>query len=366
MSFDRGPRTTDGGQPPCLWSAWYWTRIWGAFALLLFVGCRANVDDPHASFSPEPAIVPSNSVLTASPTPTVTLALLGDVMLGRDVHPSVETFAYLEPFLSSADLVMANLESPLTRAPLQTDPPYALCAPPEYADLLASAGFDLLTLANNHNLDCGEQGLLETQSALTGAGLGFAGPGTEPEYREISGVRLAFLAFDATGEFDLESAGQAVRSAKEAGAVVIVSIHWGAEYQAGASQVQKEIALQLAEAGAALIWGHHPHVLQPAEWSSDRRALVLYSLGNALFDQHGLADTRRSALALVTLDPNGVVDYRAIPFMIDVPNSRVVEADPASAQVIMKYFKKGGLSKARGMGSLMMKFTLWWPNSLVQ
>lgn len=234
---------------------------------------------------------------------------------------------------------MANLESPLTRAPAQTDSPYALCAPPEYASLLAEAGFDLLTLANNHNLDCGEQGLLETRSALTRAGLGFVGPGTEQVFRQINGVRLAVLAFDATSGFDLESAGQAVRSAKEAGAVVVVSIHWGAEYQAGASQFQKEIALQLTNAGAALIWGHHPHVLQPAEWSADRRTLVLYSLGNALFDQYGLPDTRRSALALVRLDPNGVVNFRAIPFVIDVPNGQIVEPDPASAQVIMKYFK---------------------------
>ena len=120
---------------------------------------------------------------------------------------------------------------------------------------------------------------------------------------------------------------------------MIVSIHWGAEYQSGASQLQKEIATQLAQAGAALIWGHHPHVLQSAEWINDGETLVLYSLGNALFDQYGLADTRRSALALVRLDPNGVVDFNAIPFMIDVPNSRVVEADATSEQVIMRYFK---------------------------
>lgn len=339
MSFDWGPQTTDGGQPPRLWFAWCWTRIWGAFALLLLVGCRATVDDPPASFSPEPATGPSASDPALSPTLSVTLALLGDVMLGRDVHLSAETFAYLEPFLSSADLAMANLESPLTHAPAQTDSPYALCAPPEHARLLAEAGFDLLTLANNHSLDCGEGGLLETQSTLMGAGLGFVGPDPLPEHRMINGVRLAFLAFDATSEFDLESAGQAVRSAKEAGAVVIVSIHWGAEYQAGSSQFQKEIAAQLAKAGAALIWGHHPHVLQPAEWINVGKVLVLYSLGNALFDQYGLADTRRSALALVRLDPKGVADFRAIPFTIDVPNSRIVEADPASAQVIMNYFK---------------------------
>lgn len=264
-------------------------------------------------------------------------------MLGRDVHPSKETFAYLEPYFSSADLVAANLESPLTDAPVQTDSPYVLCAPPGRARLLAEAGFDLLTLANNHIRDCGEQGMLETRSTLTEAGLGFTGPGPEPEYLEINNVRLAFLAFDATGEFDLERAGQAVRTAQETGAIVIVSIHWGAEYQSGASAFQKEIAARLAQAGAALIWGHGPHVLQPAEWIGQGQTLALYSLGNALFDQYGLDNTRQSALVLVRLASTGVIEYRAIPFLIDVPNSRVVAADAGSTEVIMRYFKGTGV-----------------------
>jgi poly-gamma-glutamate synthesis protein (capsule biosynthesis protein) len=260
-------------------------------------------------------------------------------MLGRAVHPSAETFNYLEPFLASADLVLANLESPLTNSPIETESPHALCAPPENVKYLADAGFDLLTLANNHSLDCGPEGLDETQSTLTDAGLGFIGPEPEPVYRVINGIRLAFLAFDATSGFDIETAAQAVRSAREAGAMVILSIHWGAEYQAGASAGQEQIAGILAEAGAALIWGHHPHVLQPAEWIRDGKTLVLYSLGNALFDQYGLENTRRSALVLVRLGEGGVQELRVIPFMIDLRYSRIVEAGADDAQVIMKYFE---------------------------
>ena len=88
-------------------------------------------------------------------------------MLGRDVHPTSETFAYLKPFLTSADLALANLESPLTDSPIVTESPYVLCAPPENVSYLVDAGFDLLALANNHRLDCGTQGLLETQTTLT-------------------------------------------------------------------------------------------------------------------------------------------------------------------------------------------------------
>lgn len=260
-------------------------------------------------------------------------------MLGRDIHPTSETFEYLQPHLLSADLVLANLESPLAGFPVETESAYALCAPPEHVAYLAEAGFDLLGLANNHHLDCGEEGLLETQLTLTNARLGFIGPEPAPVYRSVNGIQLAFLAFDATARFDLESAAQAVRMARESGAVVVVSMHWGAEYQAGATNGQKEIAEGLAEAGAALVWGHHPHVLQPAERIGDGKTLVLYSLGNALFDQYGLAATRRSALVLVTLQSDGASAFDVIPFSIDVRNSRIVAAEPAEAQRTLQFFK---------------------------
>jgi poly-gamma-glutamate synthesis protein (capsule biosynthesis protein) len=273
-----------------------------------------------------------------TPAPAVTLALLGDVMLGRSVHPSPETFAYLEPSLASADLTLANLESPLTDEPVQTDSPYALCASPGNARYLSDAGFDLLSLANNHSLDCGVEGLLETQSTLTSNELDFIH--SETIYRSVNGIQLAFLAFDATAQFNRDAAVLSVRSAHKTGALVIVSMHWGAEYQAGVSTYQEQVAQQLAEAGAALIWGHHPHVIQPVEWINEGQTLVLYSLGNALFDQYGLANTRRSALALVTLNADGVESYKAIPFVIDVRNSLIVDADEADNQAILEYFKQ--------------------------
>ncbi|MDP2993780.1 MAG: CapA family protein, partial [Anaerolineales bacterium] len=150
-------------------------------------------------------------------------------------------------------------------------------------------------------------------------------------------LQLAFLAFeDVALPLDTNAAVQAIRSARATGAVVIVSIHWGAEYQGGASDRQKSLALQFAVAGAALIWGHHPHVLQPAEWieTVQGKTFVLYSLGNALFDQGGLADTRRSALVVVTLDADGVTSVRIVPFEIDVANSRVVQPDTETVEKI--------------------------------
>lgn len=281
-------------------------------------------------------------------------------MLGRGVTPGEDSLAYLAPYLQSADLALTNLESPLTTIPSQTSG-YTLCAPPDRVRFLAEAGLDLLSLANNHSLDCGLDGLAETESTLHAAGLMPLGSADEPVYRTINGLRLAFLAFeDISAPLDGEAAAQAIREAHDTGALVIVSIHWGVEYQGGASERQRQLAQQFVDAGAILIWGHHPHVLQPAEWigpepceGSDPAAtpqdrpsqgctLVIYSLGNALFDQGGLADTRHSALVLVELDEDGIRSAHAIPFEIDIQHSRVMEADEQVAQAILGQL---GLSK---------------------
>ncbi len=276
---------------------------------------------------------------------TVTLALLGDLMLGRGVDPKPASLAYLTSDLSAADLALANLESPLANILPASDSTYNLCASSTRADLLPDWGFDLLSIANNHSLDCSPDGPAITISALEAARIGSIGPGMEPVYREVNGLQLAFLAFDdISSPLDENAAVQAIRSARATGAVVIVSVHWGMEYQGGASDRQKFLVGQFADAGAALVWGHHPHVLQPAAWigaqpcegskPSQGCTLVFYSLGNALFDQGGLDDTRQSALVLVTLDADGVTGVRVVPFEIDIVNSRVVQPDAETAEKI--------------------------------
>ncbi len=269
----------------------------------------------------------------------VTLAVLGDLMLGRGVNPTPASLSYLVPALQTADLRLANLESPLAILPpaATSGPGYNLCDTAGNVHLLSAWGLDLLSLANNHQNDCGPDGSNETISILTHTGLTAVGPGPEPVYREMHGLRLAFLAFDdILAPIDMAAAAQAIRSARAQGAEVVVSVHWGVEYQSGASDRQKALAQQFAEAGAALVLGTHPHVLQPADWIPTARGktLVLYSLGNALFDQPGLPDTRQSALVLVTLDSQGVRSARAVPFEIDVGRSLIIQPDAQTAQQI--------------------------------
>ena len=261
-------------------------------------------------------------------------------MLARGVRPARDSLAYLTPELQAADLAIANLESPLANHPPSADTRlgYNLCAWAPAASWLPAWGLDLLTLANNHRFDCGPDGIHETASMLSNLGLTPIGIDPGPFYREINGLSLAFLAFDdILAPLDESAALDAIRSARAGGSVVIVSVHWGMEYQGGASERQKDLAQDFAQAGAALIIGSHPHVLQPAAWipGTVGRTLALYSLGNALFDQAGLPDTRQSALVLVTLDAQGVRSARALPFVIDLHPSRVAAPDPQTAQHIL-------------------------------
>lgn len=285
----------------------------------------------------------------------VSLALLGDVMLGRGVRAALRqgdslsqgcaedwesVLAALSPEISRADLALANLESPLTGAALIPKARFDLRAPPAAAQALFAAGLDLLSLANNHSRDAGEAGLVDTKAALESQALGWIEPDT-PIVRTVSGVKLAFLAFsDGPQLLDVDKARQAVLQARESGALPVVSIHWGGEYQVEPDARQRFIAQSLADGGAALIWGHHPHVLQPVEWvqgaGQPARALVAYSLGNALFDQPFPPDAKRSALLLVTLDRSGVVSVEATSFGIDLKKGFVVPAGDKDAEAILK------------------------------
>ncbi|MFH2102798.1 MAG: CapA family protein [Chloroflexota bacterium] len=315
--------TTEAGNLAPPWSPFRLTaaaaRTLGLLALLL-AGCR-----------PQEA--------------TVSLALLGDIVLGRGVAPTQESFAYIQPELLSADLALANLESPLAADipaegygyPGEVGRGYNLCAPAGHAPLLAAWGLDLVSLANNHRLDCGPQGLAETELLLADAGVLTIADGGDAVSVEVDGLELAFLAFDDVSQpVDLAAATQAIQALRAGGAIVIVSIHWGLEYQAGPSARQRLLAEEFSQAGAALIWGHHPHVLQPSEWidTPAGRALVLYSLGNALFDQGGLEDMRQSALLIVAVGRDGVRSVEAVPFVIDLQSSRLLAPDPQTAAEI--------------------------------
>ncbi|MCC6224621.1 MAG: CapA family protein [Thermoleophilia bacterium] len=270
------------------------------------------------------------------PETTARLLFAGDVMLGRGVAtaaPAAELFAGIELQVAAADVAIANLESPLTARP--HDPaagPNALEAGPESAGVLAVAGFDALALANNHAGDAGPATVTDTLAALAGAGLGAVGGGLGQEAAfaplvvDAGGLRIALLAFDATGQgpragprapgiawWDDELVRAAVARARAASDIVAVGLHGGAEYVKATDPYLLRLATSLAGLGVDVVWGHGPHVVQPIAVidpdGDGRPTVVATSLGNLLFDQH-VPGTREGALLEVLAGSEGVRAFR--------------------------------------------------------
>jgi poly-gamma-glutamate capsule biosynthesis protein CapA/YwtB (metallophosphatase superfamily) len=269
-------------------------------------------------------------LVVLSPPPTghsLKLASTGDIMLGRGVASAHayggwdQALAAFKPYLATADLAFANLESPITAAPLIQET-YDLRAPSQATLALSASSIDILSLANNHIGDSGPSGVADTIQALNSIGVSPIGPDEAPLITNTGGIRLAWFAFDDTLQpLEEQRVQKALSSVRDRVDLTIVSIHWGSEFSTAPNERQHALAQVLAGEGADIILGHHPHVLQPVEWvwgtGRNRPTLVAYSLGNALFDQGAPPAARQGALLLLELNPLGVQDVCAVTFQID-------------------------------------------------
>lgn len=210
----------------------------------------------------------------------------------------------------SADIAFVNLETPVAPRSGASPRPFVFNAPASVPGALEAAGIDVVSVANNHVYDQGRRGLLETLEHLDETSLEVIGAGStcpearRPALREVRSLKVAFIgtsehfnahnlngAEDDPCAFELDEAAVVaqVRAARAAGAdLVVLSVHWGAEYQTQPAERTVELAHRLLEQGVDVILGHHPHVLQPVEaylTSDGRETLVAYSLGNLISNQ---------------------------------------------------------------------------------
>lgn len=256
----------------------------------------------------------------------VSLVAVGDIMLGRDIGRKIDRLGVRTPFklvetrLQSADIAFGNLECALTDRATVAQKPIRLRAKPGSALGLSAAGFDVLSLANNHSLDCGEAGLADAVAVLDGIGI-------KPLARfqsaviERRGVKVGFYALvDLPGErLDVHGPWLAELDVlRRSCDSLVVSVHWGDEGSSIVSKRQREIARLLVDHGANLVLGHHPHVVQPVEsvtTKPDRSAIVAYSLGNFVFDAPP-GPGRSSILFCATLDKGGRCDWKTNPVQL--------------------------------------------------
>lgn len=279
------------------------------------------------------------------PVEEITIAAVGDIMLARDVADSVRRFgasypfAHAAPILQAADIAVGNLECVISMRGEPANKYFVFRAPPETVVALRRAGLDLVTLANNHILDYGPVAFYDTLRLLEMMGIRGVGAGRNeqealmPVVMRIKGVRLAFLAFaryppESIGTFqgtefvatadqpgiawaEIETISAAVAAAKREVDQVIVALHAGYEYLYNPSEFQRAAARAAIDAGASLVLGHHSHTWQPIEFYGD--GVILYSMGNFVFDQESSTDT---AIATLRLDRHGVRQIELTPMVI--------------------------------------------------
>lgn len=249
------------------------------------------------------------------------LAAVGDIMIhspqitsaylkSEDRYDFQENYVYVTPYFKKADFVLGNLETTLAGKEYGGYSGYPLFnSPPELAGVLKKSGFDLLITANNHTLDRGEAGIINTIHNLEEAGLDFVGTARHWEERKKgfllnrNGLKVAFFAYTygtnglpvPAGKDYLVSLINEQRMREdifrakyvEDADIIVFCMHWGHEYHRIPSDQQKEMARKLIDLGVHIIIGNHPHVVQQVEVLKTEKntGLVFYSLGNFISNQ---------------------------------------------------------------------------------
>ncbi|WP_026672234.1 CapA family protein [Alkalihalobacterium bogoriense] len=262
---------------------------------------------------PEPE--PEKEIVT-----TATIAAVGDILIHSTLFKDAfdgETYDFTPMFepvkdmLQHADITFANQETMIGGPEIGFSGYPSFNSPFEVGDALYDAGVDIVSLANNHTLDRGEKAIINAINHWNSIGMTYTGAYESFEDKEeirtieANDITFSFLAYTygtngipipdgkeyLVNVIEIETMIEEIKEAKEQSDVVVLSLHFGDEYQPYPNDMQKTIATEAANAGASIIFGHHPHVLQPMEWietEDGEKAYVVYSLGNFLAGQEGV------------------------------------------------------------------------------
>lgn len=234
-----------------------------------------------------------------SPKQESKIFFVGDMFFDRHIRKAIYAkgedyiFSCIGDFLKEADLVVGNLEGPVTEnasvsllSQVGAPDNFTFTFPTITAKLLAKNNIKVVSLGNNHIGNFGKDGIASTHKYLEEAGVEYFGglSGDEPIHQtKIKGQKISFIAYNEFGGESTQKVAEKIVAEKEAGQKVIVFAHWGEEYIAPVARVKKAAKL-FAESGASLVVGAHPHVIQNSERVGDTQ--VYYSLGNFIFDQY--------------------------------------------------------------------------------
>ena len=322
--------------------------IAGTVLLLAIEGGREGVTKP-ISYLPK---------ISLPEKKTITLMLVGDMMFDRGVKYLVEKegrptgpasgypgypdfrfpFLKIADELNKADIVFGNFEGPISDKGNKVGSIYSFRNDPKVIEGLKFAGFNVISLANNHAFDYGREALEDTLLRLKDANIDYIGAGFDeseaysPIVKEVRDTKIAFLAYTNLGPENWKATGnnsgiawisqdnfekirEEIKKAKENCDILIISLHAGEEYQTEPTQFQIDFAKMAIDSGADIVIGHHPHVVQPNEVYNG--GYIFYSVGNFVFDQSFSEETMKGLLLKVTVEDGKIKEVIPIEIKIN-------------------------------------------------
>lgn len=338
------------------------SRVWVSLIITaVAIAGGLFISLPHLLDRFEPPPEKTNVSDEQPPPPSessVTLSFVGDVMMSGRVEALLREKSFAYPFVHTRSLfqqdtlTIANLETPITlKGTPAANKEYVYKSPPEALDAMKKAGIDLVNLANNHSMDQGVDGLLDTMTALKEREIAYVGAGEDdtqafaPVIIERNDMKLAFIGVSrvipevswyagtnkpgVAATYDPARVLQAISKAKTSADLVVVIAHWGKEREQQAADYQKTLARQYIDAGATLVIGGHPHVLQGIEAYGD--GWIAYSLGNFIFTRSQTPQTWETMILQASCSKNKPCALTMQPYHAELGQAVPMNAEQGEA-----------------------------------
>ncbi|MBD7967048.1 CapA family protein [Paenibacillus gallinarum] len=305
---------------------------------------KINDESNKSESAKEPVkeeVAEEEKLVNTSAKESITMHFAGDVQFSGKVEDLLlkkgfdYPYQHLGSLFTDDDLTFVNLETPVTTGGVAAqNKSFVYKSSPKALKSLAAAGVDVVNLANNHILDQGVKGLTDTLTHLNNNKLSYVGAGLNrkeaysPVYYEKNGIKIALLGFTRVmpeaswraeagkpGVADAYNSTEAVKAIKQANKkadLVIVMAHWGKERQTTPDENQKNLGYEFIDAGADLVIGGHPHVLQGLE--SYKGKWIAYSTGNFIFSRSATAETWKTAIFEATCQKDGNCGIKLLPY----------------------------------------------------
>jgi len=286
-----------------------------------------------------------------------TILFTGDLNFAHNIeyaariHP-INVFAYWKR-IGAYDMMMVNLENAVTRSVDSVEKEFVFKMKPEYLSLFHKARISIVNCANNHTADFGAEGISETIQQLDSAGIRHVGIGRnlaearKPVILSVNGVRIGFLGYGGMRDFIASRTRPGttsrslwlilddIRRLKPRVDFIVINLHWGDELAREPDSNQIALAHRISDAGADLIIGHHPHVLQGIERYHGK--IIAYSVGNFVFGGNARSANSETAILRARFT-KGIMEVEAVP--VSVRNWRPMPADSSAAIRVLQLLQE--------------------------